>query len=295
MFSNGSKISQCVVFVLALSTLVAGSPSITLYEVKSSSYCGTNFHLPGKDYTVLKYNVSAPDDEFRISSFNSPYLITLPEKEFLCYLTDVDSGGCGHYKAHGHDCLCDQISSDEQHLTYNRTADYDTSNVTVVMKWAGRGKAGSIFSDPYQFKQVLTGDMTFVKFSSTFKRSKGIMAAGEDSTELQFDVYGGEIYNISNHENGPQFYYITKDGVHHKGCMSFDRHTGACINHTTSNDQCFCQKQSRCVYRITYKISARVKLGGATVYLLWPGQVNLRSENFILPQVRGTLSIHEIK
>ncbi|GFR59557.1 hypothetical protein ElyMa_000056400 [Elysia marginata] len=129
-------------------------------------------------------------------------------------------------------------------------------------------------------------EISFIKFSSTFKKSQEFLVAGEDSTVLEFDVYGGEIYNIPESGNAPQFYYVTSDGVEHKGCASFDRDTGNCINQTRSNDRCSCKKTSRCVYRISYTLPARQYVNNATVYLLWPGEADLRSDNFTLPQIR---------
>ncbi|GFR62190.1 hypothetical protein ElyMa_003576300, partial [Elysia marginata] len=70
------------------------------------------------------------------------------------------------------------------------------------------------------------------------------------------------------------------------GCASFDRDTGTCINQTRTNDRCSCRKTRRCVYRISYTLSARQYVNNATVYLLWPGKADLRSEDFKLPQIR---------
>ncbi|GFS25599.1 hypothetical protein ElyMa_007030900 [Elysia marginata] len=100
--------------------------------------------------------------------------------------------------------------------------------------------------------------MTFIKFSSTFKRSQEFLVAGEDSTLLEFDVYGSEINNIPESGNAPQFYYVTFDGVEHKGCKSFDRDTGTCINQTRTNDRCSCMKTGRCVYRISYTLKDHI-------------------------------------
>ncbi|GFR90555.1 hypothetical protein ElyMa_002570600 [Elysia marginata] len=131
--------------------------------------------------------------------------------------------------------------------------------------------------------------MSFVKFSSTFKKSQEFLVAGEDSTVLVFDVYG--INNILKSGNAPQFYYVTSDGVEHKGCKSFDRDTGTCINQTRTNDRCSCRETTQCVYRISYTLSARQYVNNATVYLLWPGEADLRSDNFTLPEIRKLTDI----
>ncbi|GFS05032.1 hypothetical protein ElyMa_002927100, partial [Elysia marginata] len=134
------------------------------------------------------------------------------------------------------------------------------------------------------FKKL--SDVSFIKFSSTFKKSQEFLVAGEDSTVLEFDVNRSEINSIPESGNAPQFFYVTSDGVEHKGCESFDRDTGTCINQTRTNDRCSCRKTGRCVYRISYTLSARQYVNNATVYLLWPGEADLRSANFILPEIR---------
>ncbi|GFR70909.1 hypothetical protein ElyMa_005665100, partial [Elysia marginata] len=197
----------------------------------------------------------------------------------VCSLIDSYTGNFKRTQ----ECWGEEISPGEYHLTYNKTADEDTSNVTVVMHWSGK-KGDPIRLDTYTFHEVYTAKMSFIKFSSTFKRSQEFLVAGEDSTVLEFDVYG--IYKIPESGNAPQFYYVTYDGVEHKGCKSFDSDTGTCINQTRTNDRCFCRETTRCVYRISYTLSARQYVSNATVYLLWPGKADLRSDNFTLPQIR---------
>ncbi|GFR89704.1 hypothetical protein ElyMa_004285800 [Elysia marginata] len=209
----------------------------------------------------------------------------------ICLLIDTYTGACLRLERADSICLCEKISADEYHLTYNATSDTKTSNLNVSMIWYGRVGKDALLSDPYTFKQVITAKMSFIKFSSTFKKSQDFLVAGEDSTVLEFDVYGGEIYNIPDNGNAPQFYYVTNDGVEHKGCASFDRDTGTCINQTRTNDRCSCRKTSRCVYRISYTLSARQYVSKATVYLLWPGKANLRSDNFTLLQIKKSTDI----
>ncbi|GFS10240.1 hypothetical protein ElyMa_003056300 [Elysia marginata] len=196
----------------------------------------------------------------------------------VCHLFNDYTGNCTRTE----ECWCEEIRPGEYHFTYNKTADADTSNYTVVMQWSGRGYP--VLSDTYTFHKVYTAEMTFIKFSSTFKKSQEFLVAGEDSTVLEFDVYG--IYNIPESVNAPQFYYVTTDGVEHKGCESFDRDTGTCFNQTRTNDRCACRKTGRCVYRISYTLSARQYVSNATVYLFWPGEADVRSDNFTLPQIR---------
>ncbi|GFR72729.1 hypothetical protein ElyMa_002120200 [Elysia marginata] len=57
-------------------------------------------------------------------------------------------------------------------------------------------------------------------------------------------------------------------------------------NITRTNDRCSCRKTGRCVYRISYTLSARQYVNNATVYLLWPREADGRSDNFTLPKIR---------
>ncbi|GFS19134.1 hypothetical protein ElyMa_001538300 [Elysia marginata] len=272
-------LAWCVMAFFILSSSVKGSPTIKLLEQKATTSCD-NFQLAGQDYTLLKYYVSGANSGYQMGGFTAPILIDLPAENTMCNFFDFYNDNCTRTQK----CWCEEIRPGEYHFTYNKTADADTSNATVVMQWSGR--PGALYSDQYTFHFVYTAEMGFVKFSSTFKKSQEFLVAGEDSTELEFDVYGGEIYNIPESGNAPQFYYVTTDGVEHKGCPSFDRDTGICFNQTRTNDRCSCRKKSRCVYRISYTLSARQYVSNATVYLLWPGKANLRSEDFKLPQIR---------
>ncbi|GFS19136.1 hypothetical protein ElyMa_001538400 [Elysia marginata] len=256
-----------------------GSPTVKLLEHKAKTSCD-NFQLPEQDYTQLTYYITGENSDFQIEEFIGPNVIDLPDENPVCSLIDSMTDKFTRTEK----CWGEEIRPGEYHLIYNKTAGADTSNVTVVLKWT-RKIGDSIYSEPYTFHEVYTAEVSFFKFSSTFKKSQEFLVAGEDSTELEFDVYGSEIYNIPESGNAPQFYYVTTDGVEHKGCPSFDRDTGICINQTRTNDRCSCRKTSRCVYRISYTLSARQYVSNATVYLLWPGKANLRSEDFKLPQI----------
>ena len=41
------------------------------------------------------------------------------------------------------------------------------------------------------------------------------------------------------------------------------------------------------MYRLSYTKTATLDTSGATVYLLWPGTPDLRSDNYTFPEIRG--------
>ncbi|GFS11571.1 hypothetical protein ElyMa_001350800, partial [Elysia marginata] len=232
-------LAWCVMVVFILSSSVKGSPTIKLLERKATVSCD-KFQLAGQDYTQLKYHVTGANSIYELGAFTAPKIIDLPDGNIICSILNTATGNCTRTQK----CWCEEIGSGEYYFTYNKTADADTSNYTVVMRWTGRG-VNALFSDPYTFHEVYTAEMSLIKFSSTFKKSQEFLVAGEDSTVLEFDVYGSEINNIPENGNAPQFYYVTSDGVKHKGCASFDRDTGTCINQTRTNDRCSCRKTNR--------------------------------------------------
>ncbi|GFR74792.1 hypothetical protein ElyMa_005763300, partial [Elysia marginata] len=65
----------CGVLICFISTLVNGLPKVELMEEISSNFCGANFHLSGKDYTLLKYKVTGPNSTFTIGQFTSPTIV----------------------------------------------------------------------------------------------------------------------------------------------------------------------------------------------------------------------------
>ncbi|GFS03238.1 hypothetical protein ElyMa_004626900 [Elysia marginata] len=206
-------LARCVMAFFILSSSAKGSPTIRLLEQKATTSCD-NFQLAGQDYTLLKYYTSGANSEYQMGRFTAPILIDLPAENFICAVIDPHTGNCTRSRK----CLCEEISPGEYHFTYNKTADADTSNATVVMQWSGIG--GTLHSDQYTFHFVYTAEMSFIKLNSSFKRSQEFLVAGEDSTELEFDVYG--IYNIPESGNAPQFYYVTTDGVEHKVNLILD-------------------------------------------------------------------------
>ncbi|GFS07767.1 hypothetical protein ElyMa_001257800 [Elysia marginata] len=245
-------LAWCAMVVFILSSSVKGTPTVTLSERKATTSCD-NFQLAGQDYTQLKYHMTGTNSNYKFETYWAPDLTNFPDEKIVCSLIDINTGKCKRSQ----ECWCEKISPDEYYLTYNKTADADTSNYTVVMQWwNGKGGSNTLRSDFYTFHKVYTAKMSFIKFSSTFTKSQEFLVAGEDSTVLEFDVYG--IYNIPESGNAPQFYYVTSDGVEHKGCKSFDRDTGGCINQARTNDRCSCRETTRCVYRISYTLNDHI-------------------------------------
>ncbi|KAK3762839.1 hypothetical protein RRG08_056967 [Elysia crispata] len=71
------------------------------------------------------------------------------------------------------------------------------------------------------------------------------------------------------------------------GCMGFDVHTGSCTKRTGHLDSCSCEMQSPGVHRLTYTKTATLNSSKGMVYFVWPGEPDLRSRNYTLPEVRA--------
>ncbi|GFR83046.1 retrovirus-related Pol polyprotein LINE-1 [Elysia marginata] len=147
----------CAFAVCILGSLVKGSPRIELLEVTSTAFCNDNFQMARLDYTVLKYNITGMNSDYKMESFMAPMLLEFETQNIICPTIDPYTGACSHLQSGVDDCRCDQISDDEYHFTYNRTADPDISNVTVFMHWSSR--RGVIDSDHYTFKPVVTDQL----------------------------------------------------------------------------------------------------------------------------------------
>ncbi|GFS10243.1 hypothetical protein ElyMa_003056400 [Elysia marginata] len=122
-------LAWCVMVVSILSSSVKGSPSITLLEQKATTSCH-NFQLAGQDYTQLKYYITGAYSNFQLGRFTAPKVINLQAENIMCSLFNSYTGKCTRLQ----ECWCEKISPGEYYLTYNKTADADTSNVTVVMQ-----------------------------------------------------------------------------------------------------------------------------------------------------------------
>ncbi|KAK3704305.1 hypothetical protein RRG08_035961 [Elysia crispata] len=135
--------------------------------------------------------------------------------------------------------------------------------------------------------KFVTAKIKFLRFQSSISDNQDFLVAGEDTTVIQFEVSGNNSVHSFVGINGPQFYYTTTDGVSHKGCMGFDLDTGSCTNRAGVRDACSCEMQTSEKYWLSYTKTATVSTSGGTVYLLWPGNPDLRSDNYTFPEIRG--------
>ncbi|KAK3781975.1 hypothetical protein RRG08_041350 [Elysia crispata] len=122
---------------------------------------------------------------------------------------------------------------------------------------------------------------------SSSNENKGFIVAEEDRTFIQFEVSGSNSVHSFKGIDGPQFYYTTIDGVSHKGCMGFEPSDGSCITRQRIRDACSCEMLTSNIYRLSYIKTATLNTSGATVYLLWPGKPDLRSDNYTFPEIRA--------
>ncbi|GFS03470.1 transposase [Elysia marginata] len=150
LFSGVNILAWCVMAVSILSSSVKVPPTVKLLEHKATTSCG-NFQVAGQDYTQLKYYITGANASYKIGSFLAPELIDLPDENYICSLINSYTGNCTRTQ----ECWCEEISPGEFHFTYNKTADADTSNYTVVMQWSAR--TGKVRSAQYTFHKVFTG------------------------------------------------------------------------------------------------------------------------------------------
>ncbi|KAK3804052.1 hypothetical protein RRG08_028970 [Elysia crispata] len=132
------------------------------------------------------------------------------------------------------------------------------------------------------------GNDECIDLSGTPDDHKDFLVAGEDTTDIQFEVSGNNSVHTYGEMDGPQLYYTTTDGVPHKGCMGFDPGTGSCPNSRTVRDACSCEMKNSSKYWLSYTKTATVDTSRATVYLVWPGQPVLRSDNYTFPEIRAS-------
>ncbi|KAK3795771.1 hypothetical protein RRG08_055618 [Elysia crispata] len=133
---------------------------------------------------------------------------------------------------------------------------------------------------------LFSAKMELLKFQSSFTDNQIFLVPGEDTTVLQMEVSGNNSVHSFHGKNGPKFYYTTTDGISHEGCLGFDPVTGSCTKRTGVRDACSCEMKTSNKYWLSYNKTAAVDTSKATVYLLWPGRPNLRSDIYIFPEIR---------
>ncbi|KAK3756968.1 hypothetical protein RRG08_041321 [Elysia crispata] len=146
------------------------------------------------------------------------------------------------------------------------------------------------------FSFVLLAACAKIKFLRIWSsnENKGFIVAEEDSTFIQFEVSGGNSVHSFKGVDGPEFYYTTTDGVSYKGCSGFEPSNGSCLTRKGVRDACSCEMLTSNMYRLSYTKTATLDTSGATVYLLWPGTPDLRSDNYTFPEIRASRSFSDI-
>ena len=79
----------------------------------------------------------------------------------------------------------------------------------------------------------------------------------------------------------------SKQPMTSQGCMGFEPSDGSCITRKRIRYACSCEMLTSNIYRLSYIKTATLNTSGATVYLLWPGKPDLRSDNYTFPEIRG--------
>ncbi|KAK3759816.1 hypothetical protein RRG08_018602, partial [Elysia crispata] len=136
-----------------------------------------------------------------------------------------------------------------------------------------------------------TAKIELLSFQSSFNDNEDFLVAGEDTTVIQFEVSGNNSVHSFDGESGPQFYYTTTDMASHLGCLGFDPGT----KRTGVRDACSCEMKTSNKFWLSYTRKATLDISRATVYLLWPGKPDLRSENYTFPEIRDISCLRLIK
>ncbi|RUS72782.1 hypothetical protein EGW08_019442, partial [Elysia chlorotica] len=69
-------------------------------------------------------------------------------------------------------------------------------------------------------------------------------------------------------------------------CTAFNPETGACENRKHHPSICHCQRLYTGAYRISYIFNVTVAASNQSVYMLWAGKPDIRTENQYLPEVK---------
>ncbi|KAK3712054.1 hypothetical protein RRG08_045042 [Elysia crispata] len=77
----------------------------------------------------------------------------------------------------------------------------------------------------------------------------------------------------------------------HLGCLGF----GPGTKRTGVRDACSCEMKTSNKFWLSYTRKATLDISRATVYLLWPGKPDLRSENYTFPEIRDISGLRLIK
>ncbi|GFR83553.1 retrovirus-related Pol polyprotein LINE-1 [Elysia marginata] len=101
-------------------------------------------------YFFISWDSNPQPPEKKIHTLTTK-LFCFTASNIVCLLIDPHTGNCGRYD----ECLCEEIRPGEYHFTYNKTADEETSNSTVVMQWSGT-IGDPVRSDTYTFHEVYT-------------------------------------------------------------------------------------------------------------------------------------------
>ncbi|KAK3780469.1 hypothetical protein RRG08_024319 [Elysia crispata] len=263
-------------------------PRFTPVRFASTNSCSDTYLVAGVDYILSQFKAAGSNATypFNDSSTGPRFYFTNTtgkNPNFACGVFDRGTNKCTDRTGKPNSCSCFEVQvSRIYRFTYNMTAHRELSKQQIWMVWPGPPE---IASEPYDIPEI-RAKIELHGFESSFQTSQDFLVAGEDSTLIQIDVSGNNSVHALSGTHGPKFYYTTTDGVSHEGCLGFDPHSGSCTRRAGVRDACSCEMRTRGIYRLSYIKTATANTSRATVYLLWPGNPDLRSDNFTFPEIR---------
>ncbi|KAK3784379.1 hypothetical protein RRG08_010445 [Elysia crispata] len=266
-------------------------PTLTPTNFIKTNSCSDYYLVEGKDFLLFEYEAAGSNTKYPFHIwFQGPnffYTTTASKTDIYspdCYGFRSPDNKCIDRTGQPNACTCIEVQPSKVYrFIFNMTADRIFSNQTLWMTW---GFSPHITSKPYGIPEI-RAKMELLSFQSSFTDNEDFLVAGEDTTVLQIEVSGNNSVHSFDEKNGPKFYYTTTDGVSHEACTGFDPATGSCRKRTGVRDACSCEMKTSTKYWLSYSKTAAVDTSKATVYLLWPGRPDLRSDDYTFPEIRA--------
>ncbi|KAK3796331.1 hypothetical protein RRG08_047334 [Elysia crispata] len=269
------------------------NPMFTQKNFEYTKSCSDDYLVEGKDFLLFEFEATGSNSTYPFNQgFRGPkfYFTSTASNVPVspCSAFDIISNTCTNRQGTSNTCSCLEVQTARVYrFIFNKTAERILSNQSVWIEWPG---PPAIFSKSYQIPEI-RAKVEFLNFQSSFNTDEDFLVAGEDTTVIQFEVSGNNSVHTFDGKNGPQFYYTTTDMVSHEGCLGFDPGTGSCTKRTGVRDACSCEMKTSNKYWLSYTKTATLDTSRATVYLLWPGTPDLRSDNYTFPEIKGLVGL----
>ncbi|KAK3746317.1 hypothetical protein RRG08_022182, partial [Elysia crispata] len=282
----------------------SGDPLLTSIRFEYTETCSDSYLVEEQDILLFEFEAKGNNSAYPFNYDRGPKLIYTHESSTgpysPCRLFQRGTNACEDNLGEPNKCSCVEVQASRVYrFILNLTAHRFFSKKSVWMEWPG---PPTILSKSYKIPEIEALNATvcdifvsvscpkikFLRFQSPLNDHKDFLVAGEDTTVIQFEVSGNNSVHSFMGKDGPQFYYTTTDGVAHKGCLGFDPDTGSCTKRTGVRDACSCEMKNSTKYWLSYNKTATVNTSRATVYLVWPGRPDLRSDSYTFPEITAS-------